>query len=78
MSVCPGDDEAARKGQLLTLLAEQALQCLDFKASYIHCRELLAAGRQMTLENFVIPLSPTWLYPALKCTAACKKKKRKS
>ncbi|XP_040920272.1 neuroblastoma-amplified sequence isoform X2 [Toxotes jaculatrix] len=39
-----GDDEATRKGQVLTLLAEQALQCLDFKASYIHCQDLMAAG----------------------------------
>ncbi|XP_028997310.1 NBAS subunit of NRZ tethering complex isoform X2 [Betta splendens] len=39
-----GDDESTRKGQLLTLLAEQALQCLDFKASYIHCQDLMAAG----------------------------------
>uniref|UniRef100_A0A3Q3DDB3 NBAS subunit of NRZ tethering complex n=1 Tax=Hippocampus comes TaxID=109280 RepID=A0A3Q3DDB3_HIPCM len=35
---------ATRKGQVLTLLAEQALQCLDFKASYIHCQDLMAAG----------------------------------
>ncbi|KAM9840516.1 NBAS subunit of NRZ tethering complex [Aulostomus maculatus] len=39
-----GDDEATRKGQVLTLLAEQALQSLDFKASYIHCQDLMAAG----------------------------------
>ncbi|KAF3702766.1 Neuroblastoma-amplified sequence Neuroblastoma-amplified gene protein -like protein [Channa argus] len=39
-----GDDEATRKGQVLTLLAEQAFQCLDFKASYIHCQDLMAAG----------------------------------
>lgn len=39
-----GDDEATRKGQVLTLLAEQALQTLDFKASYIHCRDLMTAG----------------------------------
>uniref|UniRef100_A0A3Q3K2P3 Neuroblastoma-amplified sequence N-terminal domain-containing protein n=1 Tax=Monopterus albus TaxID=43700 RepID=A0A3Q3K2P3_MONAL len=39
-----GDDEATRKGQVLTLLAEQALQCLDFKAAYIHCQDLMAAG----------------------------------
>uniref|UniRef100_A0A3B5BP03 NBAS subunit of NRZ tethering complex n=1 Tax=Stegastes partitus TaxID=144197 RepID=A0A3B5BP03_9TELE len=39
-----GDDEAARKGQVLTLLAEQALQNLDFKASYIHCQDVMAAG----------------------------------
>lgn len=39
-----GDDEATRKGQVLALLAEQALQCLDFKASYIHCQDLMSAG----------------------------------
>ncbi|XP_072534996.1 NBAS subunit of NRZ tethering complex isoform X2 [Salminus brasiliensis] len=39
-----GDDEARRKGQVLTLLAEQALQCHDYKASYIHCQDLMAAG----------------------------------
>ncbi|KAK9531668.1 hypothetical protein VZT92_011078 [Zoarces viviparus] len=39
-----GDDKDVRKGQVLTLLAEQALQCLDFKASYIHSRDLMAAG----------------------------------
>ncbi|XP_045917344.1 neuroblastoma-amplified sequence-like [Micropterus dolomieu] len=39
-----GDDKATRKGKVLTLLAEQALQCLDFKASYIHCQDLMAAG----------------------------------
>uniref|UniRef100_A0A8C2ZSW2 NBAS subunit of NRZ tethering complex n=1 Tax=Cyclopterus lumpus TaxID=8103 RepID=A0A8C2ZSW2_CYCLU len=39
-----GDDKDARKGKVLTLLAEQALQCLDFKASSVHCRDLMAAG----------------------------------
>ncbi|TNM95023.1 hypothetical protein fugu_017782 [Takifugu bimaculatus] len=39
-----GDDKETRKGQVLTLLAEQALQCLDFKTSYIHCQDLMAAG----------------------------------
>lgn len=42
--VCLGDDKTTRKGQVLTLLAEQALQCLDFKTSYIHCQDLMAAG----------------------------------
>uniref|UniRef100_A0A3P8UP13 NBAS subunit of NRZ tethering complex n=1 Tax=Cynoglossus semilaevis TaxID=244447 RepID=A0A3P8UP13_CYNSE len=37
-------EEATRKGQVLTLLAEQALQCLDFRSSYSHCQELMAAG----------------------------------
>uniref|UniRef100_A0A3B3X2Q4 Sec39 domain-containing protein n=1 Tax=Poecilia mexicana TaxID=48701 RepID=A0A3B3X2Q4_9TELE len=39
-----GDDDKRRKGQVLTLLAEQALKCLDFKASYIHCQDLMGAG----------------------------------
>ena len=53
LSVCvyPGDDKDARKGQVLTLLAEQALQCLDFKASYIHCQDLMAAGMELTEEE---------------------------
>uniref|UniRef100_A0AAQ6A991 Neuroblastoma-amplified sequence n=1 Tax=Amphiprion ocellaris TaxID=80972 RepID=A0AAQ6A991_AMPOC len=39
-----GDDEVTRRGRVLMLLAEQALQNLDFKASYIHCQDLMAAG----------------------------------
>ncbi|KAM9497126.1 NBAS subunit of NRZ tethering complex isoform 1-T1 [Clarias gariepinus] len=39
-----GDDESQRRGQVLTLLAEQALHCHDYKASYIHCQDLMAAG----------------------------------
>ncbi|KAJ4929301.1 hypothetical protein JOQ06_004911, partial [Pogonophryne albipinna] len=39
-----GGDKDVRKGQVLTLLAEQALQCLDFKAAFIHCQDLMAAG----------------------------------
>ncbi|KAJ8275215.1 hypothetical protein COCON_G00098400 [Conger conger] len=39
-----GDDEPKRKGQVLTLLAEQALQRHDYKASYIHCQDLMATG----------------------------------
>uniref|UniRef100_A0A8C9VPQ5 NBAS subunit of NRZ tethering complex n=1 Tax=Scleropages formosus TaxID=113540 RepID=A0A8C9VPQ5_SCLFO len=38
-----GDDELTRRGQVLALLAEQALKCQDHKASYIHCQELMAA-----------------------------------
>ena len=51
MCVClgVGEDEAKRKGQVLTLLAEQALQCLDFKASYIHCQDLMATGRPLSV-----------------------------
>ncbi|XP_045068836.1 neuroblastoma-amplified sequence, partial [Coregonus clupeaformis] len=39
-----GGDEWRRRGQVLTLLAEQALQALDFKTSYIHCQDLMASG----------------------------------
>ncbi|GAA6077045.1 NBAS subunit of NRZ tethering complex isoform X1 [Tachysurus ichikawai] len=39
-----GDDVSQRKGQVLTLLAEQALHNHDYKASYIHCQDLMAAG----------------------------------
>uniref|UniRef100_A0A3B3DQK4 NBAS subunit of NRZ tethering complex n=1 Tax=Oryzias melastigma TaxID=30732 RepID=A0A3B3DQK4_ORYME len=45
-----GHDEATRRGQVLTLLAEQALQSLDFKASYIHCQDLMAAGYSAAWE----------------------------
>ncbi|TSL47624.1 Neuroblastoma-amplified sequence [Bagarius yarrelli] len=41
-----GDDEIQRKGQVLILLAEQALHNNDYKASYIHCQDLMAAGSQ--------------------------------
>uniref|UniRef100_A0AAY4BPR4 Sec39 domain-containing protein n=1 Tax=Denticeps clupeoides TaxID=299321 RepID=A0AAY4BPR4_9TELE len=39
-----GEDEDERKGQVLTLLAGQALRCEDFRASYSHCQELVSAG----------------------------------
>ncbi|KAF7694273.1 hypothetical protein HF521_008026 [Silurus meridionalis] len=39
-----GGDESQRKGQVLTLLAEQALHTHAYKASYIHCQDLMAAG----------------------------------
>ncbi|KAM9354661.1 LOW QUALITY PROTEIN: NBAS subunit of NRZ tethering complex [Pholidichthys leucotaenia] len=39
-----GTPMLCEKAKCLTLLAEQALQCLDFKASYIHCQVLMAAG----------------------------------
>lgn len=40
----PGEDEPKRRGQVLTLLAEQALQCHDYKVAYIHCQDLMATG----------------------------------
>ncbi|XP_073708858.1 NBAS subunit of NRZ tethering complex [Garra rufa] len=46
-----GDDEAKRKGQVLTLLAEQAQRCQDFKASYIHCQDLMAAALYAAIES---------------------------
>ncbi|XP_053317315.1 NBAS subunit of NRZ tethering complex [Spea bombifrons] len=39
-----GNDEFERKGQVLTLLSEQALHCQDYKASYTHCQELMSSG----------------------------------
>nr|XP_006006206.1 PREDICTED: neuroblastoma-amplified sequence isoform X2 [Latimeria chalumnae] len=39
-----GNDHVRRKGQVLTLLAEQALQFQDYKVTNIHCQELMAAG----------------------------------
>ncbi|XP_043920727.1 neuroblastoma-amplified sequence [Protopterus annectens] len=39
-----GDDQPRRKGQVLMLLAEQALRCQDYRAANIHCQELMAAG----------------------------------
>ncbi|XP_041043793.1 neuroblastoma-amplified sequence isoform X1 [Carcharodon carcharias] len=39
-----GQDKTQRKGQVLVLLAEQALQYQDYKAASIHCQELMSAG----------------------------------
>nr|XP_033793445.1 neuroblastoma-amplified sequence [Geotrypetes seraphini] len=39
-----GDDEAERRGQVLTLLAEQTLHFQDYRAANIHCQELMATG----------------------------------
>ncbi|XP_029451786.1 neuroblastoma-amplified sequence [Rhinatrema bivittatum] len=39
-----GDDKAERKGQVLTLLAEQALNFQDYRAANMHCQELMATG----------------------------------
>ncbi|XP_041419496.1 neuroblastoma-amplified sequence isoform X4 [Xenopus laevis] len=39
-----GCDETDRKGQVLTLLAQQALYCQDYKAASGHCQELMTAG----------------------------------
>ncbi|XP_051880260.1 NBAS subunit of NRZ tethering complex isoform X2 [Pristis pectinata] len=39
-----GHDKAERKGQVLVLLAEQALGYQDFKVASIHCQELMSAG----------------------------------
>ncbi|KAM4772461.1 NBAS subunit of NRZ tethering complex [Rhinophrynus dorsalis] len=38
------NEESERKGQVLTLLAEQALQYQDYKASNGHCQELIVSG----------------------------------
>uniref|UniRef100_A0A8D0HP89 NBAS subunit of NRZ tethering complex n=1 Tax=Sphenodon punctatus TaxID=8508 RepID=A0A8D0HP89_SPHPU len=39
-----GDDQTERKGQVLILLVEQALQFHDYKAANMHCQELMATG----------------------------------
>ncbi|XP_069742445.1 NBAS subunit of NRZ tethering complex isoform X2 [Narcine bancroftii] len=39
-----GNDKVARKGQVLVLLADQALGYQDFKVASIHCQELMSAG----------------------------------
>ncbi|XP_060709523.1 NBAS subunit of NRZ tethering complex isoform X1 [Hemiscyllium ocellatum] len=39
-----GQDKAQRKGEVLVLLAEQALEYEDYKASSIHCQDLMSAG----------------------------------
>uniref|UniRef100_A0A674BKT3 Sec39 domain-containing protein n=1 Tax=Salmo trutta TaxID=8032 RepID=A0A674BKT3_SALTR len=39
-----GGDQWRCKGQVFSLLAHQALQALDYKASYIHCQDLMASG----------------------------------
>ncbi|KAM8953953.1 NBAS subunit of NRZ tethering complex isoform 2-T2 [Pelodytes ibericus] len=39
-----GNEETERKGQVLTLLAEQALHCQDYKAANGNCQELMATG----------------------------------
>ncbi|XP_016080231.1 PREDICTED: neuroblastoma-amplified sequence [Miniopterus natalensis] len=39
-----GEDAEERRGQVLTLLVEQALRFHDYKAASGHCRELMAAG----------------------------------
>uniref|UniRef100_A0A8K9X841 NBAS subunit of NRZ tethering complex n=1 Tax=Oncorhynchus mykiss TaxID=8022 RepID=A0A8K9X841_ONCMY len=43
-SLLPGGDEWRCKGQVFSLLAQQALQALDYKTSYIHCQDLMASG----------------------------------
>ncbi|XP_068136383.1 NBAS subunit of NRZ tethering complex isoform X2 [Hyperolius riggenbachi] len=45
-----GNDEIERKGQVLVLLAEQALQCQDYKAAYGHCQELMSSGYSLSWE----------------------------
>ncbi|XP_044147062.1 LOW QUALITY PROTEIN: neuroblastoma-amplified sequence [Bufo gargarizans] len=45
-----GNEETEMKGQVFTLLAEQALQCQDYKAANGHCQELLTAGYNKSWE----------------------------
>lgn len=66
ISVCVGDDKATRKGQVLMLLAEQALQFLDFKTSYIHCQDLMAAGMsdaQISAGFIMVVISTYYDFP---------------
>nr|DBA25758.1 TPA: hypothetical protein GDO54_010108 [Pyxicephalus adspersus] len=44
------NDNMERKGQVLTLLAEQALQCQDYKAANGHCQELMVTGYSNSWE----------------------------
>ncbi|MGH0174898.1 UNVERIFIED_CONTAM: hypothetical protein FKN15_069343 [Acipenser sinensis] len=50
-----GDDSLKRKGRVLDLLAEQALQHQDHKAATFHCQELMAIGQGLVyaLEGMV-------------------------
>ncbi|KAM9317014.1 NBAS subunit of NRZ tethering complex [Gastrophryne carolinensis] len=45
-----GNEETEQKGQVLTLLAEQALQWQDYKAANSHCQELMTAGYSQSWE----------------------------
>ncbi|XP_066468045.1 NBAS subunit of NRZ tethering complex isoform X2 [Tiliqua scincoides] len=45
-----GDDQKERKGQVLILLVEQALQFQDYKAANMHCQELMASGYSKSWE----------------------------
>ncbi|XP_063170753.1 NBAS subunit of NRZ tethering complex [Candoia aspera] len=45
-----GDDQMERKGQVLILLVEQALQYQDYKAANMHCQELMASGYSKSWE----------------------------
>ncbi|XP_075717206.1 NBAS subunit of NRZ tethering complex isoform X2 [Rhinoderma darwinii] len=45
-----GNEETAMKGQVLTLLAEQALHCQDYKAANGHCQELMTAEHNKSWE----------------------------
>lgn len=66
-SCTEGDDEARRKGQVLTLLAEQALHCQDFKAAYIHCQDLMAAGKTTLVDSNSVGIDPNEHYSAFLC-----------
>lgn len=41
-----GEDSEERRGQVLTLLVQQALCFHDYKAANMHCQELMAMGEQ--------------------------------
>uniref|UniRef100_A0ACB8GE38 Uncharacterized protein n=1 Tax=Sphaerodactylus townsendi TaxID=933632 RepID=A0ACB8GE38_9SAUR len=45
-----GDDRTERKGKVLILLVQQALQLQDYKAANMHCQELMASGYSESWE----------------------------
>ncbi|XP_074847388.1 NBAS subunit of NRZ tethering complex isoform X2 [Carettochelys insculpta] len=45
-----GDDQTERKGQVLILLVQQALQFQDYKAASMHCQELMTTGYSKSWE----------------------------
>ena len=52
--VFTGEDPDERRGQVLMLLAEQALRLHDYKAASVHCQELMATGE---VDNHLAPCS---------------------
>ena len=57
--VFTGEDPDERRGQVLMLLAEQALRLHDYKAASVHCQELMATGEVDSGQ----PLSTLFMSP---------------